>query len=148
MVMTPMKPDNARSADRQKKEKAMRDRFLERMETGPTMLQAVAESGRLKDSAVAHQRLGRLKERYWRAASAFKVRIAAIPKATGKARLSITWTRNRRWSDWTALSEGCYLLRTNLIDADPAALWNQYIQLTEAEWAFRISKDKLEIRPI
>jgi hypothetical protein len=29
---------------------------------------------------------------------------AAIPKPAGKARLSITWTRNQRWSDWTALS--------------------------------------------
>jgi transposase len=27
-------------------------------------------------------------------------------------------------------------------------LWKRYIQLTEAEWAFRISKDELEIRPI
>jgi transposase len=138
----------ARSADRQKKEKAMHDRFLERMETGLTKLQAAAERGRLKDSAVAHQRLGRLKERYWRAASAFKVRITVIPKPTGKARLSITWSRNQRWSDWTALSEGCYLLRTNLTDADPVTLWKRYIQLTEAEWAFRISKDELEIRPI
>jgi transposase len=138
----------ARSADRRKKEKAMHDRFLERMETGLTKLQAAAESGRLKDSAVAHQRLGRLKERYWRAGSAFNVRITAIPKPTGKARLSITWTRNQRWSDWRVLSEGCYLLRTNLTDVDPAALWKRYIQLTEAEWAFRISKDELEIRPI
>ena len=138
----------ARSADRQKKEKAMHDRFLERMETGLTKLQGAAESGRLKDSAVAHQRLGRLKERYWRAASAFKVHITVIPKPTGKARLSITWSRNQRWSDWTALSEGCYMLRTNLTDADPATLWKRYIQLTEAEWAFRISKDELEIRPI
>jgi transposase len=138
----------ARSADRQKKEKAMHDRFLERMEAGLAKLQAAAECGRLKDAAVAHQRLGRLKERYWRAASAFKVRIAAIPKPKGKARLSITWTRNQRWSDWTALSEGCYLLRTNLTDLDPATLWKRYIQLTEAEWAFRISKDELEIRPI
>jgi len=46
------------------------------------------------------------------------------------------------------MSEGCYLLRTNLTDTDPATLWKRYIQLTEAEWAFRITKDELEIRPI
>jgi transposase len=39
-------------------------------------------------------------------------------------------------------------LRTNLIDVDPQTLWKQYIQLTEAEWAFRITKDELVIRPI
>ena len=41
-----------------------------------------------------------------------------------------------------------YLLRTNLRESDPALLWKRYIQLTEAEWAFRIAKDELEIRPI
>ena len=58
------------------------------------------------------------------------------------------WARNDRWNDWAALSEGCYLLRTNLQETDPAVLWKRYIQLTEAEWAFRITKNELEIRPI
>ena len=49
---------------------------------------------------------------------------------------------------WAQLSEGCYLLRSNLTGVDAATLWKRYIQLTEAEWAFRISKDELEIRPI
>jgi transposase len=35
-----------------------------------------------------------------------------------------------------------------LKEADPATLWKQYIQLVDAEWAFRITKDELEIRPI
>jgi transposase len=155
----------ARSADRQKKEKAMHERFLVRMEAALQRMQASAESGRLKDESVAHQRLGRLKERYWRAASAFDVRVTPVGNhagnrngnrksktrpsiATSKARLNITWRRNPRWSDWTAVSEGCYLLRTNLTGVDPATLWKRYIQLTEAEWAFRITKDELEIRPI
>lgn len=138
----------ARSADRQKKERAMHERFFERFEAGLQRLQRSAESGRLKDAATAHQRLGRLKERYWRAAGAFDVKVASRRKPAGKARLSITWTRSQRWSDWSAMSEGCYLLRTNLREADPATLWKRYIQLTEAEWAFRITKDELEIRPI
>ena len=53
----------ARSEDRQKKEKAMHDRFVERMEAGLVKLQASAESGRLKDEAIANQRLGRLNQR-------------------------------------------------------------------------------------
>ncbi len=138
----------ARSEDRQKKEKAMHDRFVERMEAGLMKLQASAESGRLKDEAIANQRLGRLNQRYWRAASAFTVKIKPICKPKEKKRLSITWTRNTKWSDWTAISEGCYLLRTNLTETDPAKLWKRYIQLTEVEWAFRITKDELEIRPI
>lgn len=138
----------ARSADRREKEKAMHERFVERLETELKKLQAQAEKGRLRDASVAHQRLGRLKERYWRASGAFEVKISSIPDAKGRARLSITWSRNTKWSDWAALSEGCYMLRTNLTETDPAKLWKWYIQLTEAEWAFRIHKDELEIRPI
>ncbi len=138
----------ARSEDRQKKEKAMHDRFVERMEAGLIKLRASAESGRLKDEAIANQRLGRLNQRYWRAASAFSVKIKPISKPKEKKRLSITWSRNTKWSDWTAISEGCYLLRTNLTETDPAKLWKRYSQLTEAEWAFRIVKEELEIRPV
>lgn len=138
----------ARSADRRQKEKAMHDRFVERMEEKLKGLQAAAQSGRLKDESVAHERLGRLQERYWRAAGAFEVKIAAVPNPAGKVRLSIIWRRNPRWGEWNALSEGCYLLRTNLNELDPATLWKRYIQLTEAEWAFRITKDELRIRPV
>jgi transposase len=160
----------ARSADRREKEKAMHERFMERFEAGLTQLQASAEKGRLRDAGQAHQRLGRLNERYWRAAGAFEVKIAPVPPRVGgdgpsssaatreggvnrdgrtdPARLSITWTRNPRWKEWSAISEGCYLLRTNLTETDPSVLWKRYIQLTEAEWAFRITKDELKIRPI
>jgi transposase len=138
----------ARSADRREKEQAMHRRFLERMEEGLGKLQAAAASGRLQDEGTANRRLGRLQAKYWRAAGAFEVTIEKLKRPQGKARLKVRFRRNRRWSDWAALSEGCYLLRTNLTDADPAALWKRYIQLTDAEWAFRITKDELGIRPI
>jgi len=138
----------ARSADRREKEKAMHQRFVERLEEALRKMQASAESGRLKDEAVANRRLGRLFGQYWRATGAFAVKIERFSPPRGKQRLRVTWNRNRRWSDWAALSEGCYLLRTNLNETDPAVLWKRYIQLTEAEWAFRITKDELEIRPI
>jgi len=138
----------ARSSDRRLKEQAMHQRFLDRMEAGLQRLQSTIENGRLKDLGLAHRRLGRLQERCWRVSGAFEVKISPIPRPTSKARLSITWTRNQRWSDWTTLSEGCYLLRTNLMESDPAILWRYYIQLTDAEWAFRIKKDELDIRPI
>jgi transposase len=138
----------ARSADRRRKEEAMHRRFVDRMEQGLGKLQAAAASGRLKDEAVANRRLGRLQAQNWRAAAAFDVTIEKLKKLQGKARLRVCFRRHRRWNDWAALSEGCYLLRSNLTDTDPATLWKRYIQLTEAEWAFRISKDELEIRPI
>ena len=55
----------ARSVDG-RKEQAMHQRFLERLEAGLQKLQAAAASGRLRDPAVANRRLGRLLD--WRAA--------------------------------------------------------------------------------
>ena len=40
------------------------------------------------------------------------------------------------------------MLRTNLTDWTPTDLWKTYIQLTEAEAAFRTSKSELSLRPI
>jgi transposase len=137
-----------RSAERRLKEQAMHQRFLERLEAGLRKLQAAAASGRLRDEAVANRRLGRLLEKNWRAAKAFAVRIERLTVPQGRAVLRVTYTRDTRWTAWAALSEGCYLLRTNLTGLDPATLWKHYIQLTEAEWAFRITKDELRIRPI
>ncbi len=138
----------ARSADRREKEKAMHERFLDRLEKSLRQMQSSAESGRLKEESVANRRLGRLMQQYWRTAGGFEVKIERLSPPRGKQRLRVVWTRNPRWHDWAALSEGCYLLRTNLRETDPALLWKRYIQLTEAEWAFRITKDELEIRPI
>ena len=146
----------ARSADRREKEQAMHQRFMERLEGALGKLRAAAESGRLREPAVANRRLGRLLQRYWRAAGAFAVNIAVLPTTEAEShrrqkkgpRLAITWTRVESWHSWAALSEGCYLLRTNLTHVDAATLWKRYIQLTDAEWAFRIHKDELGIRPI
>jgi len=138
----------ARSQDRRQKEQAMHQRFVERLESALQKMQRSVQTGRLKEADVAHRRVGRLQQKYWRAAGAFDIKIAVIEHPTDKARLKITWKRNRRWSEWATLSEGCYLLRTNLTDRDPATLWKRYIQLTDAEWAFRITKDELVLRPI
>ena len=44
--------------------------------------------------------------------------------------------------------EGRYLLRTNLTDYDPDALWRCYMQLVFVEEAFRTLKGDLAIRPV
>lgn len=134
-----------RSADRVAKESAMLGRFSTKLEQGLKKLADAAAKGRLKDPAMANRRLGRLLEKNWRAAGCFQVNILPITQPRGKAKLQITWKRDQQAK--LALC-GCYLLRTNLPNPDPAKLWRQYIQLTDAEWAFRITKDELELRPI
>lgn len=138
----------ARSADRRAKELAMHEKFTSRLEAGIRKMQAAAETGRLKDEAAAGERLGRLKQQNWRASHAFDVTIKKLCEPRGRQRLEICWQRNAKFGDWSQLADGCYLLRSNLRGVDAATLWKRYIQLTEAEWAFRITKDELEIRPI
>ena len=134
-----------RSQDRIVKESAMLGRFVDRLEEGLRKLAASAQSGRLKDLNTANRRLGRLLEKNWRAANCFEVNIAPLPPSSGKAKLLVSWSKHEQAK--RALC-GCYLLRTNLPQPDPVTLWRQYIQLVDAEWAFRISKDELELRPI
>ncbi|MCI0407144.1 MAG: hypothetical protein L0191_01055, partial [Acidobacteria bacterium] len=49
---------------------------------------------------------------------------------------------------WCEAREGAYLLRRNLTEANSARLWMQYVQLTEAEAAFRTLKSELAMWPI
>jgi hypothetical protein len=50
--------------------------------------------------------------------------------------------------DWAQAAHGAYLLRTNCTETDPVRLWKWYMQLTELEDAFRISKSDLGLRPV
>jgi hypothetical protein len=137
-----------RSADRRLKEQAMIDRFVLRLEQGLQKLQAAAASGRLRNEGEANRRLGRLLEKNWRASRAFQVHIERLPEPVGKACLRVTIARDPAWQEWSALAQGCYVLRTNLVNMPAPELWKHYMQLVEAEWAFRIAKDELQLRPI
>lgn len=145
----------ARSEARRAKEEAQTDRFVRRLEEGLERMQRTMATGRLKDAGQAQVRLGRLLERNWRASRAFEVTIETLPPpatepngAPHKARLRLTYRANAEWSEYRKRADGCYLLRTNLLDLDAATLWKRYIQLTDVEWAFRITKNELKIRPI
>jgi transposase len=132
-----------RSAERRAKEHAMQERFEKRIEAG---LRKIAESCRQrkqKPTAVA-TRVGRLLGRNTRAAALFEVRVEQ--DAAGLAQLR--WSRSEAWQERARLSAGCYVLRSNVPDWTPEELWCAYIQLTEAEAAFRIQKSDLQIRPI
>lgn len=50
-----------------------------------------------------------------------------------------------QWDEWTQASEGCYVLRTNVTGWTSEQLWQTYIQLTQAEAAFRIQKSDLDL---
>jgi transposase len=136
-----------RSAERQQKERAMHARFCERIETALASLQArIGRACNPIDRSATERQIGRLLGRNSRAAARYAIRLVDDPAAP--ARLRLEWSTRAEWDDWSRHSEGCYVLRTNLRDWTSEALWRTYIQLSEAEAAFRIHKSELSIRPI
>jgi len=135
-----------RSADRQEKERAMHARFCERIETALARLAERLERARSAvDRGATERQIGRLLGRNTRAAGRYAIRLLDDAAPAG---LRLDWSVRAEWDDWARHSEGCYVLRTNVSDWTPETLWRTYIQLTEAEAAFRIHKSELSIRPI
>ena len=132
-----------RSAARQLKDRAIHDRFIQRLEKGLQKVKKSCDCGRVKKATVVERRIGRLLERYNRASQLFNIN---VKERDGK--IDLTWAMDHTYAEWARLSEGCYLLRTNIQDWTPEDLWKAYIQLTDAEAAFRIHKQDLKLRPI
>jgi hypothetical protein len=62
--------------------------------------------------------------------------------------VTFTWRIDRTQLRQMYRREGRYLLRSNLTETDPAALWQHYITLTQIEEAFKTLKGDLGVRPI
>ena len=132
-----------RSAARREKERAMRERASRHLEADLARLARQVETGKLTEAARIQRRIGRLLERAPSVAGLYEIELTG----TGAAR-RVRWQERAERRAWCEAREGAYLLRTNLTEADPARLWEQYMQLTEAEAAFRALKSELAIRPI
>jgi transposase len=135
-----------RSADRRSKEQAMHERFSRRIEAALDRL--AARIGRAKkplDAAIVNRQIGRILQQNQRAAARFAITLEPDDSPAG---LRLAVACNAAFDDWAAVSEGAYLLRSNITDWSDRELWKAYIQLTQAEAAFRIQKDQLNLRPV
>jgi transposase len=135
-----------RSADRRSKERAMHDKFSRRIEEALGRLAArLARSKKRIDPATVNRQIGRILQQNQRSAARFVITLEPDGCPAG-FRLVVVYSD--AFDDWAALSEGAYLLRSNIDDWSDQKLWKAYIQLTQAEAAFRIQKDQLNLRPI
>ena len=135
-----------RSADRRSKEQAMHDKFSRRIEQALERLSGrLARSKKPLDAARVNRQIGRILQQNQRAAARFTIVLEPDGCAAG-FRLRVA--HNASFDDWAALSEGAYLLRSNISDWSDKQLWKAYIQLTQVEAAFRIQKDQLNLRPV
>jgi len=138
-----------RSLARREKEKAMHERFEKRIEEGLQSLERRLDKAKKKPNrSQVERQIGRLLGKNSRAAGLFDVRVIEVQREGVHGFLKATWSKKDEWREWAQLSEGCYLLRTNLTDWTAKDLWKTYIQLTQAEAAFRTQKSELNLRPI
>ena len=136
-----------RSAARQAKEQAMHERFSKRIvDALQTLTKRLREGRRRADRSQVDRQLGRLFQRNSRAAGKFTAVVATDGSVASGLRLD--WHENPEWIEWAKHVEGAYILRSNVPDWSAEELWRAYVQLNEAEGAFRAQKDQLEIRPI
>lgn len=132
-----------RSTARKEKESAIRSRFSLRMEKALVALEKRVAEGRLRDRNKIERRLGAIQARHPQVADLYELEVFEQ-----NGRLKLQWQLRPERKSWQQAREGAYLLRTNLPAGDPEQLWKSYIQLTEAEAAFRALKSELAIRPI
>jgi transposase len=136
-----------RSRDRQAKEHAMHQRATEhiRAELG-SLGRRLKHSRQRIDRGSVDRQVGRILERHSRAAARFDVKV--VYDIGRKSEVRLTWCERKDWRQWMELIEGSYILRTNVTTWSDEELWQTYVQLWQAEAAFRIQKSELSIRPV
>ncbi len=132
-----------RSTDRRQKEAAIHDRFERKIEEWLIRIETAVQAGRLRSRDVLQQRLGRIKLECSRVARAYSFQVDGDGDA-----LRFSWAKDEAKARYLRHTEGAYLLRTNLAGHDEPELWTMYMQLNDAEAAFRTLKQDLSIRPV
>jgi transposase len=132
-----------RTSGRKEKEKAIRNRFSNSMETALKGLEKAIVTGRLKDRNKMERRLGKIEARHPQVNDLYD--LALRDTAEG---VRLFWQIKEDRRNWRESREGAYLLRTNLKAEAAEELWSKYMQLTEAEASFRALKSELSIRPL
>jgi transposase len=134
-----------RSSARRQKEAAMIELARKRLRGQLDKTHASLQKRPARDPGVIERRIGRWLGRFPAAERLLSVTVErnAAGQATG---LKLTEHADR--TAWAELAQGAYLLRTNCTEKDPAKLWRWYMQLSQAEDAFRIGKSDLNLRPV
>ncbi|MCL5746073.1 MAG: IS1634 family transposase [Acidobacteria bacterium] len=132
-----------RTEGRKDKEKAIRKRFSTRMEDALKGLEKAILTGRLKDRHKMERRLGKIQARHPSVNDLYAVSLRDTAEG-----VRLSWEMKEDRKTWREAREGSYLLRTNVRAESAEELWAKYMQLTEAEAAFRALKSELSVRPL
>jgi transposase len=134
----------ARSGKWRAKENAMRRGPMRKLYDSLKDMASSIKHGHMRRYDVLIKRLGRLEERYTQVFGFVEISHARKDEDIE----NFTFRLKRQALRKAYQQDGVYLLRTNLTEKDPAKLWEQYIQLTEVESAFRTLKSEIGLRPV
>jgi len=134
-----------RSSARREKEAAMIELARQRLRAQLDKTHATLQKRPARDPGRIERRVGRWLGRYPSAERLIEVSVERNEQGHACG-LKITERAER--TAWAQQAHGAYLLRTNCTEKDPSKLWRWYIQLSQAEDAFRISKSDLNLRPV
>lgn len=134
-----------RSSARAQKERAMLQRQSDGLTEALGKIDAWLRRSPQDDLETVGRRIGRALGKYPSAAAIMNAQVQT--DAQGYA-TSLEITSELAAGQKANRQKGAYLLRTNCEETDPAQLWRWYIQLTQAEAAFRTAKSDLGLRPI
>jgi len=134
-----------RSSARAEKERAMLQRQSDGLTTALVRIDAWLRRSPQTDLEAVGRRIGRALGKYPSAAAIVNARVQTDDQGHAE-RLEIT--SELAAGQKAHRQKGAYLLRTNCEETDPAQLWRWYIQLVQAEAAFRTAKSDLGLRPI
>jgi transposase len=131
----------AKSEGRRAKERAMRRKKLARL---LRKLRTMRRSCPRRDQLLL--RIGAARKEAGSVARFVEVQVPRAGEAVTRA--SFHFRLDKAKLKAAELQDGHYLLRSNLVEEDPALLWERYIQLMQIEAAFKTLKSELGLRPI
>jgi transposase len=134
-----------RSNARRAKEAAMIELARQRLRAPLDKTHATLQRRPAKDAGKIERRIGRWLGRF---AAAERLIEVTVERDDAQRACGLKITERAERTAWAAHAQGAYLLRTNCVEKDPAQLWRWYLQLTQAEDAFRISKSDLHLHPV
>jgi len=137
------------STARESKDRGIRTRqeniFIERLQY---LHDGLSKKGRTKSYPKINEMIGRLRQKYPQASKLYNIEV--IPE-TGVQKdikaTSIKFERREQYKDISKF-DGCYVLKTDLIELSNETIWKTYIMLTRIENAFRSMKSHLGLRPV
>jgi len=134
-----------RSTARAQKERAMLQSQIEKLCLELQKIDQALQRRPATDLEQVGRRIGRWLGRYPAAAKIISVTVSHDQECRA---IGLVIKSHLDKGQQTDRYHGAYLLRTNCTETDPAKLWRWYIQLTQAEAAFRTAKSDLGMRPI